>query len=130
MLNYLVIGLCLALLIAVIYFSIKPISMGIEARRNLKDTTPEDIDEITNNFQEKLENENGDKTYISEEIVRLNKLKNDVKEFRSGNVVIKRSQTLFIADITSNPNIKSDLGKFIIVQINMFRKLLSLIKKK
>ena len=27
--------------------------------------------------QEKLENENGDKTYISEEIVRLNKLRND-----------------------------------------------------
>ena len=77
MLNYLVIGLCLALLIVVIYLSIKPISMGIEARRNLKDTSPEDIDEITNNFQEKLENENGDKTYISEEIVRLNKLKND-----------------------------------------------------
>ena len=51
--------------------------MGIEARRNLKDTSPEDIDEITNNFQEKLENENGDKTYISEEIVRLNKLRND-----------------------------------------------------
>ena len=51
--------------------------MGIEARRNLKDTTPEDIDEISNNYQEKLENENGDKTYISEEIVRLNKLKND-----------------------------------------------------
>ena len=72
-----VIGLCLALLIAVIYFSIKPISMGIEARRNLKDTTPEDIDEISNNSQEKLENENGDKTYISEEIVRLNKLRND-----------------------------------------------------
>ena len=77
MLNYLVIGLCLALLIAVIYFSIKPISMGIEARRNLKETTPEDIDEISNNSQEKLENENGDKTYISEEIVRLNKLRND-----------------------------------------------------
>ena len=77
MLNYLVIGLCLALLIVVIYLSIKPISMGIEARRNLKDTSPEDIDEITNNFQEKLENENGDKTNISEEIVRLNKLKND-----------------------------------------------------
>ena len=77
MLNYLVIGLCLALLIAVIYFSIKPISMGIEARRNLKDTTPEDIDEISNHSQEKLENENWDKTYISEEIVRLNKLRND-----------------------------------------------------
>ena len=72
-----VIGLCLALLIAVIYFSIKPISMGIEARRNLKDTTPEDIDEINNNSQENLINDNGDKTYISEEIVRLNKLRND-----------------------------------------------------
>ena len=77
MLYYSVIGLCIFLLLAVIYFSAKPISMGIEARRNLKDTSPEDIDEITNNFQEKLENENGDKTYISEEIVRLNKLKND-----------------------------------------------------
>ena len=51
--------------------------MGIESRRNLKDASPEDIDEISNNSQEKLENENGDKTYISEEIVRLNKLRND-----------------------------------------------------
>ena len=77
MLNYLVIGLCLALLIAVIYFSIKPISMGIEARRNLKDTTPEDTDEINNNSRDKLENENGDKTYISDEIVKLNNLKSE-----------------------------------------------------
>ena len=77
MLYYLVIGLCLALLVAVIYFSIKPISMGIEARRNLKDITPEDIDEISNNPQDKVKNDNGDKTYISEEIVRLNKLRND-----------------------------------------------------
>ena len=51
--------------------------MGIEARRNLKDLTPEDIDEISNNSQDKTENENGDKTNISEEIVRLNKLRND-----------------------------------------------------
>ena len=51
--------------------------MGIEARRNLKETTPEDIDEISNNSQEKLENENLDKTYISEEIVKLNRLRND-----------------------------------------------------
>ena len=77
MLNYLVIGLCLALLIAVIYFSIKPISMGIEARRNIKDTTPEDIEEISNNSQDKLENENEDKTIISDEIVKLNKLKSE-----------------------------------------------------
>ena len=41
----------------------------------------------------------------------LNKLKSDVKEFRSGNVVVKRGQTLFIAKVTSNPNIKFDLGK-------------------
>ena len=41
----------------------------------------------------------------------LNKLKSDVKEFRRGNVVIKRGQTLFIAQVTANPNIKSDLGK-------------------
>jgi hypothetical protein len=41
----------------------------------------------------------------------LNKLKSDVKEFRRGNVVIKRGQTLFIANVTANPNIKLDLGK-------------------
>ena len=41
----------------------------------------------------------------------LNRLKSNVKEFRRGNVVIKRGQTLFIAQVTSNPNIKSDLGK-------------------
>ena len=41
----------------------------------------------------------------------LNKLKSDVKEFRRGNVVIKRGQTLFIAEVTSNPNIKLDLAK-------------------
>ncbi len=41
----------------------------------------------------------------------LNKLKSDVKEFRRGNVVIKRGQTLFIAEVTSNPDIKLDLGK-------------------
>ena len=43
--------------------------------------------------------------------MELNKLKSDVKEFRRGNVVIKRGQTLFIADVASNPNVKSDLGK-------------------
>jgi uncharacterized protein (DUF3084 family) len=48
---------------------------------------------------------------IKNKELQLNKLKTDVKEFRSGNVVIKRGQTLFIADITSNPNIKSDLGE-------------------
>ena len=41
----------------------------------------------------------------------LNKLKSDIKEFRRGNVVIKRGQTLFIAEVTSNSSIKSDLAK-------------------
>ena len=48
---------------------------------------------------------------IKDKEKQLNKLKSDVKEFRSGNVVIKRGQTLFIADITSNPNLQLDLGK-------------------
>ena len=37
MMTYLVIGLCLFLLIVVVYISAKPISMAIEARRNIKD---------------------------------------------------------------------------------------------
>ena len=41
----------------------------------------------------------------------LNKLKSNVKEFRRGNVVIKRGQTLFIAEVNSVPNVKLDLGK-------------------
>ena len=40
----------------------------------------------------------------------LNKLKSDVKEFRSGNVVIKKGQTLFIAKVNSNRNLKIDLA--------------------
>ena len=70
MLNYLVIGLCLALLIAVIYFSIKPISMGIDARRNInRDSEDEKDIEVTNNAE--------DNTSLSEELIKLNKLKND-----------------------------------------------------
>ncbi len=40
----------------------------------------------------------------------LNKLKSDVNEFRKGNVVIKRGQTLFIAEVNSSSNIKLDLA--------------------
>ena len=50
-----------------------------------------------------------DRIYNKEK--ELNKLKSDVKEFRRGNVVIKRGQTLFIGEVISNPNIKLDLGK-------------------
>jgi len=41
----------------------------------------------------------------------LNQLKNNIKEFRRGNIVIKRGQTLFIAEVNSSSNIKLDLSK-------------------
>jgi len=41
----------------------------------------------------------------------LNQLKKNIKEFRRGNIVIKRGQTLFIAEINSSSNIKLDLAK-------------------
>ena len=41
----------------------------------------------------------------------LNLLKNNINEFRRGKVVIKRGQTLFIAEINSSSNIKLDLSK-------------------
>ena len=41
----------------------------------------------------------------------LNQLKNNIKEFRRGNVVIKRGQTLFIAEINSISNVKRDFPK-------------------
>ena len=40
----------------------------------------------------------------------LNQLKSNINDFRRGNVVIKRGQTLFIAEINSNPNKKLNLG--------------------
>ena len=76
MLSYLVIGLCIFLLFAVIYFSIKPISMGIEARRDIKNNAEdenfnEDIDIL------EVENNKDKKVQISDEIVKLSKLKNE-----------------------------------------------------
>ncbi len=41
----------------------------------------------------------------------LNQLKNNINEFRRGNVIIKRGQTLFIAEIKSSSDIKLDLSK-------------------
>ena len=53
MLSYLVIGICIFLLIAVIYISAKPISMGIEARRNINvsdsnDDSHSDFEDLDN----------------------------------------------------------------------------------
>ena len=41
----------------------------------------------------------------------LNQLKNNIKELRRGNIVIKRGQTLFIAEVNYSSNIKLDLTK-------------------
>ena len=77
MMSYLVIGLCIFLLLTVIIISIKPISMGIEARRDLKENLAdkEDINEdIIDEDKSKLLNND---LSISDEIVKLNKLRED-----------------------------------------------------
>ncbi len=50
---------------------------------------------------------------IIQKETELNQLKNNIKEFRSGNIVIKRGQTLFIAEInsSSSSNFKLDFTK-------------------
>ena len=70
MISYLVIGICLFLLLLVIYISAKPISMGIEARRNLKDENSQNEDVETFN-------ENSKDLSLSDELMQLNKLKED-----------------------------------------------------
>tara|TARA_B100001027_G_C16265961_1_gene332098 strand:+ start:969 stop:1247 length:279 start_codon:yes stop_codon:yes gene_type:complete len=74
MMTYLVVGICLFLLIIVIYISAKPISMGIEARRNLKDSTEND-EYNTQNISESNEEVLKEQS-LSSEIMKLNDLKN------------------------------------------------------
>lgn len=76
--TYIVIGICLVLLIAVVYISAKPISMGIEARRNINHGSSEESEESF----EKNEKINFEKDYlkdtnITDEISRLNQLRID-----------------------------------------------------
>ena len=73
--TYLVIGLCIFLLLVVIFISAKPISMGIEARRNINDkseTNVEGKEELIENYDKNI-----DKNSISDEITKLNDLKNE-----------------------------------------------------
>jgi len=75
MMTYLVIGLCIFLLLVVIFISAKPISMGIEARRNINDkseTNVEGKEELIENYDKNI-----DKNSISDEITKLNDLKNE-----------------------------------------------------
>ncbi len=75
MISYLVIGICIFLLLMVIYISAKPISMGIEARRNIS-AEKEAVGEDEEDFKYP-ENESNIKNNISDEIIRLNQLKKD-----------------------------------------------------
>ena len=70
--TYLVIGICIALLLAVIIISAKPIGMGIEARRNINQKGSSDYIDEDQTEAEKINNYN-----ISDEIINLNKLKKD-----------------------------------------------------
>tara|TARA_B100002051_G_C16561662_1_gene547868 strand:+ start:192 stop:449 length:258 start_codon:yes stop_codon:yes gene_type:complete len=68
MIEYLVIGLCLLLLVLVVFISARPISMGIEARRNINH----------NNTSDNIENDQEiNDLIISDEIIKLNKLKDE-----------------------------------------------------
>jgi len=73
MINFIVIGICILLLLLVVYIAAKPISMGIEARRNLSDKNNvnelEDQATINDNFQ------NYENKSISDELIALNELK-------------------------------------------------------
>ena len=73
--TYLVIGLCIFLLLVVIFISAKPISMGIEARRNINDKSDTNLE----GKEESIENydNNTEKNSISEELTKLNNLKNE-----------------------------------------------------
>tara|TARA_B100000242_G_scaffold164209_1_gene117346 strand:+ start:166 stop:444 length:279 start_codon:yes stop_codon:yes gene_type:complete len=73
MINFIVIGICILLLLLVVYIAAKPISMGIEARRNLSDknNVNEMNDQATNNYNfQNYENKS-----ISDELIALNELK-------------------------------------------------------
>ena len=73
MINFIVIGICILLLLLVVYIAAKPISMGIEARRNLSDKNNvnelKDQATINDNFQ------NYENKSISDELIALNELK-------------------------------------------------------
>ena len=58
MMTYLVIGLCIFLLLVVIFISAKPISMGIEARSNINnksDTNVEGKEELIENYDKNID---------------------------------------------------------------------------
>ena len=69
MISYIVIGICILLLLLVIYISAKPISMGIEARRNIKVNDSDDDSNHDVEVSDKKDDNN-----LSDEILKLEEL--------------------------------------------------------
>ena len=76
MMTYIVISICIILLIIVIYISAKPISMGIEARRNTSNTSSEETNIIEEDKSEFTPNQL-EQINITDEITKLKNLKNE-----------------------------------------------------
>ena len=75
MLNYIVIGICVILLLVVVYISAKPISMGIEARRNINEIKDTNFDSSDPSKDEVKNTNKIENISISDEIIKLNELK-------------------------------------------------------
>ena len=75
MTTYIVIGICIFLLLAVIYISAKPISMGIEARREIQDQKSNNKSRDLNYNLDVEEDITNSKTNLSDEIIKLEELK-------------------------------------------------------
>ena len=74
--TYIVIGICIVLLLAVVFIAAKPIGMGIEARRNINnDYSSEEI--YDKDYTVETDNENKNGSDIADEISKLNKLRID-----------------------------------------------------
>ena len=70
MMTYIVIGICLILLALVVFISAKPISMGIEARRNVN------LKSSDENNKQNINLDSNDSS-ITDELLKLNELKKD-----------------------------------------------------
>ena len=70
MISYIVIGICIILLLLVVYISAKPISMGIEARRNINvsDSNDDTHYGVETSYKK-------DSNTLSDEILKLEELK-------------------------------------------------------
>ena len=69
MISYIVIGICILLLLLVIYISAKPISMGIEARREIQDQKSNNKSRDLNYSSDIEEDITNSKTNLSDEII-------------------------------------------------------------